>query len=111
MRLRSCLREEDTVSRFGGDEFGILLTSISGQEHCTMVITHLLETLRAVFITEGIMLFPDASIGISLYPSDGDDEQTLVRRADEAMYAAKRNSTGHFAFYAAAEDLSRISDI
>lgn len=110
MRLRSCLREEDTVSRFGGDEFGILLTSISGQEHCTMVITHLLETLRAVFITEGIMLFPDASIGISLYPSDGDDEQTLVRRADEAMYAAKRNSTGHFAFYAAAEDFSRISD-
>lgn len=75
-----------------------------------MVITHLLETLRAVFITEGIMLFPDASIGISLYPSDGDDEQTLVRRADEAMYAAKRNSTRHFAFYATAEDLSRISD-
>jgi diguanylate cyclase (GGDEF)-like protein len=111
VRLRSCLREEDTVSRFGGDEFGILLTSVSSQEDCVMVITHLLETLRAVFITEGIRLFPDASIGISLYPSDGDDEKILMRRADQAMYAAKRNSTCHFAFYAATQDLSRISDI
>jgi diguanylate cyclase (GGDEF)-like protein len=111
VRLRSCLREEDTVSRFGGDEFGILLTSVSSQEDCVMVITHLLETLRAVFITEGIRLFPDASIGISLYPSDGDDEKILLRRADQAMYAAKRNSTCHFAFYAATQDLSRISDI
>jgi diguanylate cyclase (GGDEF)-like protein len=110
MRLRSCLREEDTISRFGGDEFGILLTSIAGQEDCALVITHLLETLRAVFIAEGITLLPDASVGISMYPDDGEDEKILVRRADEAMYAAKRNSTCHFAFYAAVEDLSRISD-
>ena len=111
VRLRSCLREEDTVSRFGGDEFGILLTSVSSQEDCVRVITHLLKTLRAVFIAEGIMLFPDASIGVSLYPGDGDDEKILMRRADQAMYAAKRNSSCHFAFYAGTQDLSRISDI
>lgn len=111
LRLRSCLREEDTVSRFGGDEFGILLNSISGRDDCTLVVTHLLETLRAVFIAEGIMLFPDASVGISLYPDDGLEEKTLIRCADQAMYAAKRNSTGHFAFYSGEEGLSRTSDI
>lgn len=112
VRLRSCLREEDTVSRFGGDEFGILLTSVSSLEDCVVVITHLLETLRKVFITEGVMLFPAASIGVSLYPSDGDDEKILMRRADQAMYAAKRNSTCHFAFYTdPQQDLSHISDI
>ena len=106
-RLRACLREEDTISRFGGDEFGILLTSISNREDCVLVITHLLESLRAAFVTEGITLFPDASIGVSLYPGDGEDEKLLLRHADQAMYAAKRNSTTHFAFYATPEELSR----
>jgi diguanylate cyclase (GGDEF)-like protein len=100
LRLRSCLREEDTVSRFGGDEFGILLNSISDREDCIRIVTHILETLRAGFVAEGIMLFPDASIGIGIYPDDGQDEKTLLRCADQAMYTAKRNSTGHFAFYA-----------
>ena len=100
LRLRSCLREEDTVSRFGGDEFGILLSSITNREDCTRITTHLLETLRAGFLAEGVMLFPDASIGIAIYPDDGQDEKTLLRCADQAMYTAKRNSTSHFAFYA-----------
>jgi diguanylate cyclase (GGDEF)-like protein len=104
-RLRSCLREEDTVSRFGGDEFGILLSSISDREDCMRIATHLLETLRAGFMAEGIMLFPDASIGIALYPDDGQDEKTLLRCADQAMYIAKRNSTSHFAFYADIEPM------
>ena len=51
-------------------------------------------------MAEGIMLFPDASIGIGIYPDDGQDEKTLLRCADQAMYTAKRDSTAHFAFYA-----------
>lgn len=99
-RLRSCLREEDTVSRFGGDEFGILLNAISDKDDCTRIVTTLLETLRASLLVEGAMLFPDASIGIALYPDDGQDEKTLLRCADQAMYSAKRNHSEHFAFYA-----------
>lgn len=108
-RLRHSLREEDTVSRFGGDEFGILLTSVSGPADCEMIIDNLLSVLRTPFFAESTTLFPDASIGVSLYPEDGGDEKILVRRADLAMYQAKRDHSGRHAFYAA-QALSRISD-
>ena len=109
-RLRQSLREEDTVSRFGGDEFGILLASVSSREDCELVVDGLLNVISEPFTTEDITLTPDASIGISLYPDNGEDEKILVRRADQAMYQAKRDIARAHAFYATAE-INRISGI
>lgn len=98
-RLRQNLREEDTVSRFGGDEFGILLTAVANREDCEKIVTHLLGKLCLPFEAGSAILQPAASIGISLYPEDGDDEDELLHKADEAMYAAKRGNAASFAFY------------
>lgn len=102
-RLRQSLREEDTVSRFGGDEFGILLASVSGRQDCELVVDSLLKAIGMPFTAEGITLAPGASIGVSLYPADGEDEKILVRRADQAMYQAKRDITCAYAYYTMAD--------
>ncbi len=98
-RLHQQLREEDTISRLGGDEFIVLLTSISSKEDCEMIIHKLLQALRAPFEIDTIVLHPDASIGACIYPDDG--EHDLMVKADQAMYIAKRDTDKHYAFYSA----------
>ncbi len=98
-RLRSQLREEDTVSRLGGDEFVILLNSISCVEDSEKVVRNLLAALRAPFTTESVTLYQEASIGICIYPDHAQDEATIVNKADQAMYIAKRDSQRHYAFF------------
>lgn len=98
-RLRSQLREEDTVSRLGGDEFVILLNSISCVEDSEKIVRNLLAALRAPFTTESVTLYQEASIGICIYPDHAQDEATIVNKADQAMYIAKRDSQLHYAFF------------
>ncbi len=80
-----------SVARLGGDEFTILLTDLVDGDMVARVAQRLLESLRAPFWCEGHEVFATASIGVAVYPQDGDDVETLVRKADIAMYAVKDN--------------------
>ena len=93
-RMCKVLRESDTVARLGGDEFAILLTS-SDTEHAVQVAKKLLTALEQPFVLEGQSLHVGGSIGIALCPLHGDDEMTLMRLADVAMYVAKRQTHGY----------------
>ena len=93
-RLRSKLRDIDTVARMGGDEFAILLPAVS-DKHATMAARMLLQALRAPFRIEEQSLDIGASIGIALYPDHGVDANILIQRADVAMYSAKHANSGH----------------
>ncbi|HYI09019.1 MAG TPA: EAL domain-containing protein [Thermoanaerobaculia bacterium] len=88
-RLDSALRASDTISRIGGDEFSILLPEVTNTEAVAGVARKILESLAKPFQMDGHDLFVTASIGVSCYPTDGDDAETLLKCADAAMYRAK----------------------
>ena len=99
-RLQGALRESDTVARMGGDEFTVVLGGLHGPSGASLVAAKLLDLVRAPFDVQGNELFVTASVGISVYPQDGADVDTLKRKADAAMYRAKgrgRNSLHCFA--------------
>lgn len=98
-RLHDCMRDIDTVCRQGGDEFVILLAEIRKPEDAIKVADKLLAVLSRPFRIQGHELFITLSIGISLYPHDADDAETLMHNADMAMYHTKRNGrNGHQCF-------------
>jgi len=101
LRLTQTTRHEDTVSRYGGDEFLCLLTPLHEQQHIAMIATKLLAAIKAPCEVSGrtgpVELWVSGSIGISVFPQDGASAAELIRRADEAMYVAKQNKLG-FAF-------------
>lgn len=88
-RLTGLLRQSDTVARLGGDEFVLLLPGITQEEDATKVAHKVLEVLRKPFALAGQELYITASLGVALYPEDGRDIDTLMRKADIAMYRAK----------------------
>jgi diguanylate cyclase (GGDEF)-like protein len=88
-RLTGCVRDSDTVSRLGGDEFTVILTNIKEEAHAAKVSQKIIETLSMPFQLEGNEVFITPSIGISLFPSDGETTEQLVVHADTAMYQAK----------------------
>ena len=94
-RLTSLLRAEDTVARLGGDEFAVLLPSVGGREYANDVAEKILAALRQSFEVDGLTLEVGASIGIACYPTHGEDKETLIQRADIAMYVAKADHTGY----------------
>lgn len=88
-RLTGCLRGSDTVSRLGGDEFTVILPAIPSRQDAGRVAEKILSTLSQAFEIEGRTIFITTSVGISLFAIDGNDVETLVKKADNAMYAAK----------------------
>jgi diguanylate cyclase (GGDEF)-like protein/PAS domain S-box-containing protein len=98
-RLSACLRETDTIARQGGDEFVILIEDISEPQYFAGVAEKLLATLSKPFVLNGIEYHLGASIGISTYPGDCEDAETLFRNADIAMYRAKDQGRNNFQFY------------
>lgn len=88
-RLRAALRQSDTIARFGGDEFAILLTSLPDTEVAIGLARKLLKALARPFVLRGQKIEISASIGIAIYPADGEDPETLLMNADKAMYQAK----------------------
>lgn len=99
LRLRSAVRSEDTVARMGGDEFILLIEDLRQEADAAQLAQKLLQVMAAPFHLEGHEFFVTSSIGISLYPRDGADAETLVRNADAAMYRAKAQGRNAYAFY------------
>jgi diguanylate cyclase (GGDEF)-like protein len=91
-RLRDCIRDEDTVSRYGGDEFVLLLTEVDGKHGLLEVAQKLSDQLARPYVVDNESVTITASIGIALYPADGNSQNDLIRRADVAMYLAKPRS-------------------
>jgi diguanylate cyclase (GGDEF)-like protein/PAS domain S-box-containing protein len=100
-RLTDTLRAEDTVARISGDEFVVLLEAVEGATHVAPVARKLIEALKEPFLIEGSSVRVTASIGISLYPDDGNTVAALLRNADAAMYRAKEEGGNSYAFYTA----------
>lgn len=99
-RLKSCIREGDTLARFGGDEFTLLLPKIgNGKEDISKIAQKINEVLKGPFIINGNELYVSASIGISIFPRDGKDMDTLIKHADIAMYHVKDTGKNNFKFY------------
>ncbi len=101
-RIRETMREEDTVARFGGDEFTVLIHIIGKIEDAGKIAQKVLESLSAPITIDAREFVVTSSIGISVYPVDGTDGETLIRNADAAMYRAKDAGRNAFQFYAAA---------
>ena len=102
-RLTGAVRETDTIARLGGDEFAVLLTDVRDADAAAMVATTLGGVIAEPVVLEGLSLDTEASIGIAMYPGDGDDAAHLLQRADVAMYTAKADQLGH-AFYGSDRD-------
>ncbi|HEY3057314.1 MAG TPA: EAL domain-containing protein [Thermoanaerobaculia bacterium] len=101
-RVHRCTREGDTVARFGGDEFTLLIPKIENIEDAAKIAQKIIETLKIPFLVNDRELFVTTSIGVSIYPSDGSDPETLVRNADTAMYRAKEQGRDNYQLYAPA---------
>jgi len=101
-RLKDCLRDGDTIARLGGDEFVVLLPQIRCAEDATVVATKLLESFGLPFDLDNNELFITTSIGISLYPYDGDDTETMLKNADTALYRAKEHGKNNYQLYTSA---------
>jgi diguanylate cyclase (GGDEF)-like protein len=98
-RLKACLRDSDTVARLGGDEFVVLLPELGEEKYAATVAQKIITTIAKPFVLLGQEFRVTASIGISTYPNDGLDEQTLTKNADIAMYQAKEDGKNNFQFY------------
>ncbi len=100
-RLRSAMRADDMLARLGGDEFAILQTSVTRSEDAAEFAQRILEQVSQPGTFEGTPVRATASIGIAVYPSDGEDGEELLKNADIAMYRAKAERGNRFCFYAA----------
>ena len=93
-RLRAVLRESDTLARLGGDEFAIVLPNVPDPAAAMKVVDKLRHALVEPFLVQGMSLDVDACVGIAMFPDHGDDVDTLIQRADVAMYLAKAARSG-----------------
>ncbi|MBT8448669.1 MAG: EAL domain-containing protein, partial [Gammaproteobacteria bacterium] len=97
--MRATLRESDTIARFGGDEFAVILSPVYGPKNASRVAQTLLETLSQPIDLDGYKAIIGASIGISMYPTDGNTEEEMVKNADIAMYRAKESGRNNYQFF------------
>ena len=107
-RLLSAVRGSDTVSRQGGDEFVILLSEIAHPEDAATSARKILRSLNAPHSISGHQLNIDASIGVSIYPEDGQDSEALIKNADTAMYQAKESGRNNFRFFTPEMNLKAV---
>jgi diguanylate cyclase (GGDEF)-like protein/PAS domain S-box-containing protein len=98
-QLNNTIRSSDTVARLAGDEFTIILDELSEPEDVIPIVNKILDGFPKEFIIEGENITITASIGISLFPDNGEEVDTLIQHADEAMYAVKEGGKEGFRFY------------
>jgi diguanylate cyclase (GGDEF)-like protein/PAS domain S-box-containing protein len=94
--LRQVLRADDTLARLGGDEFVLLLSGMESPQHCSQLLERILASVNTALDIGGTRVNVSASIGVSLYPQDDADADTLIRHADQAMYLAKEAGKNRF---------------
>ncbi|WP_418117595.1 EAL domain-containing protein [Variovorax sp. 350MFTsu5.1] len=100
-RLRKLLHDSDVVARFGGDEFVLLMENLDSANDAAVLAEKVLDRCAEPFIIEGRELHVSASVGVSIYPENGGDAETLLKNADTAMYRAKEKGRNTYRFYAA----------
>jgi diguanylate cyclase (GGDEF)-like protein len=100
-RLQGCVRASDTVARLSGDEFTVILAGIGNSQDAAHVARKVQQALSQPMRLAGREIYTSASIGITLYPSDASDVDTLIKNADVAMYRAKNQGRNNYAFYTA----------
>ncbi len=98
-RLTECLRRSDTIARMGGDEFTVILSRVTEPADAGIVAEKLLKTFENPFLLKGELRNVGASIGISLFPQDGHDSDTLLKKADTAMYRAKEGGRNGYRYF------------
>lgn len=98
-RLKACVRNTDAIARIGGDEYNILLTEINCKEDAAMIANKLISKIKPPFIINEHELHIAMSIGISIYPDDGEDSETLLKNADIALYYVKGHGRDNYALY------------
>lgn len=98
-RLKACIRSSDTASRLGGDEFVVLLPELENADAAAVVAQHIVNTLAEPFFLHDKEVKIGSSIGISLYPDNGEDVDTLMKTADAAMYTVKEAGRNNFRFF------------
>jgi diguanylate cyclase (GGDEF)-like protein/PAS domain S-box-containing protein len=101
-RLRECLRDSDTIGRFGGDEFNILVTQVKQESDVSLVAHKIIRAMSFPFHIEGHEIYLTCSIGISLYPRDCNDVHALIKNADTALYRAKDLGRNNYQIYSPA---------
>ncbi len=99
MRIQKCLREVDTVSRIGGDEFVVVLSKIKDEEDSLLVARKIIETVKETVKIEGREINTTVSIGISIFPTNGEESELLIKKADDAMYTVKRKGRNNVRLY------------
>lgn len=98
-RLQRHVREIDTVTRLGGDEFVVVLNEQNSPEGVIKVVESIMETLNRSYLIEGLEIATSASIGITVYPQHGQDQDLLLKRADETLYKVKKQGGKNYQFY------------
>ncbi len=103
-RLQDELRAGDTLSRLGGDEFVMLFNEMRDESECYLVLERVLTVIAQPVVLKGTQVIVSASVGVTLYPEDDADSDTLLRHADQAMYIAKQSGKNRFHLYDAMHD-------
>ncbi len=98
-RLSNCVREQDTVTRLGGDEFTVLLEDLEDSRFASTVAQKIIAALAEKFMLQGHEVFVTCSVGISIFPTDGNDITTLFKNADSALYRAKEQGRNNYQYY------------
>ncbi|BCG47201.1 Two-component transcriptional response regulator, LuxR family [Citrifermentans bremense] len=98
-RLKRCVRESDTVARISGDEFNVLMPDLTQTDDVGIVVGKIMGVFQTPFVLEGAELKVTTSVGVSMFPDDGDSAQELLQKADGAMYVAKQTEGNSYQFY------------
>ncbi|HJV67404.1 MAG TPA: EAL domain-containing protein [Geomonas sp.] len=98
-RLRRCVRESDTVARIGGDEFNVLMPDLAQTDDVGTVVGKIMGVFGTPFLLDNLEVRATTSVGVSMFPVDGDSSEELVRKADSAMYVAKQSEGNSYQFY------------
>ncbi len=98
-RLKRCVRESDTVARIGGDEFNVLMPDLTQSDDVGTVVRKIMGVFQSPFLLDNVEINATTSVGISMFPADGDSCEELVNKADSAMYVAKQSNGNSYQFH------------